>query len=223
MPQLTTATQNAADAPHNMPLTFVYLDVAGDPLWAWSGRAPITITVPSDPLLAGGQTFIGAGDVGQVGAITHAADGSVQTMQLSLGYADLSSADALGFVNDVASWSQRPAVVWQAFARLDAAGGVLIDAPFRMMTARMIYVGTVNGKSPALSIKLASKSATDGQRASGWRLADAHQQRFYAGDTALAYIPQLMNRELRFGVRDNTPGTPGGGRNFGDNEFVRPL
>lgn len=219
---LTTANQTAADARQNIPLNFVYLDVAGQPLWAWSGRGDLTVTSATDPLLSGGQTFMGAGDIGSIGTITHAADGSVQSMQLGLSYTDLVDAEASDFINDVGAWSQRDAVVWQAFARTVGGGAVLVDVPFRLMTARMVHVSSTNGKSPRIVVRLASRAATDGQRASRWRLADAHQRAFYPSDGALSYIPLLMNRELRFGIGDNNPRVPGGG-NIRDNEFERRL
>lgn len=224
MPVLTTANQAAADAPQNVPLTLVYLDVAGDPAWAWSGHGDLTMTVANDPLLAGGATFLGVGDIGSIGQITHAADGSIQNMQISLGRVDMTTGEPAAFANNVASWSHRRAVVWRAFGRTDASGGVLIDPPFRLMTARMVHVGIINGREPSLAVKLASKAATDGQRASGWKMADAHQQRFWPGDTAFAFIPLLMQLELRFGVRSNIPSVGGGGRGIipGVTESVRP-
>lgn len=206
MPALSTANQAAADADVNVPVTLVYLDVAGDPAWAWSGHGELTLTVAGDPLLAAGATFVGVGEIGSVGQITHGADGSIQSMELALSQVDMTTGEPAAFSNSVSAWSQRRAVVWRAFVRNDGAGGVLVDAPFRMMTARMTHVAFVNGARPSLSIRLSTQSAADGQRVSGWRMADAHQQRFWPDDTALAYIPALMQREMRFGVRDNTPG-----------------
>lgn len=211
MPILTATNQAAADAAVNQPIFLVYLDVAGDPVWAWTGHGNLPITAAGDPLLAGGRTFMGTGEIGGVGAITHASDGSVQSMALTLAGADLSSPDFTAFVNDVAAWSQRPAVVWKAFARTVPGSGVLVDPPFRMMTGRMIHVATSNGRQPGIAVKIAARSAMDGQRISNWKLADAHQQAFYPGDRALSFIPQLIGKELRFGVRDNSPSQPTGG------------
>lgn len=221
---LSVANQAAADARQNVPVALVYLDVVGQPLWAWSGHGDLTITSSGDPLLSGGRTFIGAGDVASIGNITHAADGSVQTLQLGLSYANLAATEAAEFVNDVSAWSQRLAVVWQAFARTVPGSGVLVDVPFRLATMRIQHAQINAGNQSAISLKLASRAAQDGQRASGWRLTDAHQRAFFSGDGALSYIPLLMQRELRFGVRDNGVQTPGGGRPFqpDTDPFVRP-
>lgn len=221
---LTTANQTAAEARQNIPITLVYLDVAGDPVWAWSGRGDLTVTAAGDPLLAGGRTFMGVGDVGSVGTITHAADGSIQSMSLGLNYTDMVSAEATSFVNDVGSWSQRPAVVWKAFARTDGAGGFLIDVPFRILTGRMQHVANTNGSTTELIVRVASRAGTDGQRASRWRLADAHQRAFYPTDGALSYIAVLIQRELRFGIPGPAVSQGGGGRAPmpGLEDFTRP-
>lgn len=202
MPALDIATAAEAAKLVNYPFFMVYLDVAGDPLWAWTGRADASFTVATDPLLAGGRIFLGSADIGSVSNISHAADGAIAALTLTLDHADFTDATTADFVNNVDRWSHRTGVVW--FGYVTPATGAIVAPPIRLMTARMTHVGATDGGSPGISVKLAAKSATDGQRSSGWTLADAHHRAFFPGDTALQYAPQLQGKELRFG----TPGDP---------------
>lgn len=209
MPSLSTAMAAEAAKPVNAPFFMVYLDVAGDPLWAWSGRQDASFTVPGDPLLAAPQVFVGSADIGSVSDLTHAADGAVASLTLTLGHADFTDATTADFVNSVDRWSQRLGVVWLGY--LVDRTGAIVAAPTRLMTARMVHVAVADGSSPGIAVKLASKHTSDGQRASGWKFADAHQQAFYPGDTALQFAPQLQGKELRFGTPNDTIARGGGG------------
>jgi hypothetical protein len=208
MPALTTDAQNAAQARVNQPFLMIYLDVAGDPVWAWTGKAPLTITLPSDPILSTTRTFVGAGDVASVSGITHAADGSVQSVTLALGQADYSDPSMLSFVNTEANWSRRTAVVWMGFVDVNTGAAI---TPVRMLTGRMTSVTAADGAKPGVVVKISSKAAYDGGRRSGWQLTDKHQKTFWPGDAALIFVPQLVAKELRFGVADQVQRTKGTG------------
>lgn len=197
MPTLSGPMATAAAAAANVPFWMVYLDVAGDPLWAWTANFDQTFTVASDALLSSGQTFLGLAAVGSVSDIIHSADGRISAMTLSLTHVDFSGGEAYDFVSNVASWSQRQAVVWKGF--YNAAAGTVVADPVRVTTARMVHVSITDGAQPGIVLKLAGKSASDGQRASGQLLADAHQLTIWPGDTALRFINQLVGKELRFG------------------------
>ena len=200
MPSLSTAMAAEAAKAVNLPFLMIYLDVAGDPLWAWTGQVDINMTVASDPLLASGRTFVGSADVGSVSEVAHAADGAVQSVTLSLGHVDFTDPDSYDFINYVDKWSQRLAVIWIGY--IDTVAGTIIADPARLMTGRMAHVAASDGSQPSITLKIVSKTAQDGLRANGWVLADAHQQAFYPGDKALEFVPQLVGKELRFGTPD---------------------
>ncbi|WP_426163115.1 hypothetical protein [Sandarakinorhabdus sp. DWP1-3-1] len=205
--------QTAASASVNQPFYLVHLDVVGDPLWAWTGRGNLTVTVVGDPLLSGGRTFVGAADIAAVQGLTHAADGSVQTMTMMLGNADFTDPAAYEFVNTEASWSRRLAVIWAGF--VSTATGLPVADPVRIMTGRLLHVSSTDGAQPSIVVKVAAKSGYDGQRASNWQLAGAHQKAFYPGDNALDFIPQLVGKELRFGTPDAVQRSMGVGGSIG--------
>lgn len=200
MPTLSSPMQAAAQAGYNQPFYLVHLDVLGDPLWAWTGRTSVTVTVAGDPLLNAGQTFLPAADIGSISGISHGADGSIQTMTLTLNNADFTDQATGDFVRNIGDWSRRLAVVWIGFT--DPAAGTVIASPVRLLTGRMIGVQASDGTRPGIAVKVAGKSAYDGERASAWLLGQAHQEAFYAGDRALEFIPQMVGKELRFGTGD---------------------
>ena len=208
MPALSTALQTAASAPVNVPVLFVYLDVVDDPLLAWSGRGDIEITGSADPLLSLDPTFFGLGAIASVSGVTHSAAGGIQDVTLILNYADFEDDATQAFVNDNAKWNRRPAVIWTSY--LDTTTGTLIAPPIRLATMRMIGARMVDGAEPQIAIRCAAKATVDGQRANGWKTADAHQQAFWPDDRALAFIPLLVGKELRFGVADNVSRGPFG-------------
>lgn len=214
MPALTSATAAEAASSVNLPVFFGYLDVSGQPLWAWTGQHDVSLTIASDPLLSSAQVFVGAGQVGGVSGIEHGADGTIRSMTLTLGFVDFSDPDAYDFVNFVDRWSQRQAVIWLGF--VDRATGTVVADPVRLVTGRMVHVATTDGVHPGIVVKVSGKSTSDGQRSSGWVLANAHQVLFWPGDLALEFVPQLVGKELRFGVAGNaTPSGGGGGGNGG--------
>lgn len=190
------------------PAWFTYLDVAGDPLWACTLRRSPTVTVATDPLLSGGQTFLGMGGVAEVSDMVQADDGTVQEVSMSLLYADFTDEAAADLLNDPTQWSMRAGVVWFGF--YTPASGAIVANPFRVMTGRMVHVAAVDGATPGLVVKLRGRAAEDGLRVAGWMLSGAHQETFYAGDRALEFVPQLGAKELRFGQPDTIARVGGG-------------
>lgn len=198
-----------AGAPSNQPVFFVYLDVADDQTWIWTGAVGVTLpAIPADPLLSTSRTFIAGADIGSISNITHAADGTVKQIQLYLANADFTDTATDDFVNDVSMWSRRLAVVWIGY--LDGTTFAPVASPRRLATCLMTHCATTDGAQPGITLTLSSQSAVNGQRANGWLLADAHQRTFYASDTALQYIPQMVGKELRFGSPDDKVSRGGG-------------
>lgn len=208
MPALSGPMATAAAAPVNSPFFMVHCDVVGDQFWGWTGQADRSFTIAGDPLLSAGQIFVASGSIGAISDITLGSDGAVEAMTLTLFNADFTDPTTYDFVNSVEKWSRRAAVVWLGF--VTTATGAIVADPVRCASMQMTHVAVTDGASPALVVKLASRAASNGARANGWLLADGHQQVFYAGDTALSYITQLVGKELRFGVPgDAVPGAKG--------------
>lgn len=181
------------------PVWLVYLDVSGDPLWAWTGNFDIQVTAAADPLLVTTRTFVATYQMGEISDISQDSDGAMQRVTLAITEADFQAdAGAVSFISAPADWNMRTAVIWMAF--LNESTGALVSSPFRLMSGRMDNARLVDGKGGGISIEIISKKV-DGKRANGWRLTDAHQQRLFAGDRACEYPPYLVNQDMKFGQK----------------------
>lgn len=179
------------------PVYFLYLDVVGDPLWAWTGMADISITVADDPLLSSGRTFTAVGHLGSVSDVVQDASGRLQRVVAKLLAADFGVEKFFDFVNNEADWSLRSAVLWFGFVN---EAGLPIADPFRLLTGRMDKPTARGGTDSSIAMEMISHHH-DGRRANGLRLTDAHQQQIYPGDLAFEFVEQLAGKELVMGEK----------------------
>lgn len=201
MPTLTPGMALATLQPDNAPFYLVWLDVVGDPTWAWTGPFDRQFSIPGDPLLNTPQNFIGAGNIAAISGVTHNADGTVAAMTMLLNDPDFTDNSANDFINNIDLWFRRPAVVWLGF--YEVATGLAVANPVRIFTGEMRHTSVTDGATPSIALKVVGKAVSQGLRANGWSLSDAHQKAFYPADTALQYILQLVGKELRFGVAND--------------------
>jgi hypothetical protein len=132
---LDTATATAFDNLILPMAAIVYLDVQGDPLFAWSGIGDLTFAAgQTGDANLDGLTFTGTGSVIEIGNSSEGIGGS-DSLELSLPGVDINDNELKQVVTNRNRWQFRRAVVWLVL--LDPDNGSIVGQPFRIKTGRM--------------------------------------------------------------------------------------
>lgn len=145
-----------------------------------------------------GQTFtwdskswIGVGNLGTIDTITEASDMSAQGLSFSIsGVPTENIAIALG-----QKYQGRSCKVW--FAPLDSNYQVLAD-PIGSFNYRMDTMDIELGQTATIKVTAESR-LVDWERANVSRYTNEEQQRLYPGDLGLEFVPQMAEKEIRWG------------------------
>ena len=131
---LEAATAAGFDQPVIPLAALVYLDILNDPLWAWTGLGNLTFgaSETGDPSLDG-KTFIGIGNIMEIGNVSEGAGGS-DSLDILFPGVDMNDQLAKQVITDRRRWQFRRAIVWLAL--LDDSLDI-VGEPFRIKTGRM--------------------------------------------------------------------------------------
>lgn len=117
MSRMDSTAAAALDAPVIRPVFFVYLDIVGDPLFANTSGATITITGTGDPDLD--NTFDGIDPtVVDIGSVRMKDGGSDAVSAKLSGLLELDE-DLLNLLGDPANWQGRTARLWRMIRDVD--------------------------------------------------------------------------------------------------------
>jgi hypothetical protein len=185
---LDTATAAAIVSPSIYPMWLVRLDFVGEPVYIHTGIGNITFTSGYDAPL-NGLTFLGIGNVGSIGAITDAIDGS-QSVTLTLPGVDLSN-DYLHQINVNSDlWQRQLAYLW--LATLDSNGNML-GKPARVKSGRIdqLNISIDPNSGGTIEVIIESQQAYAGQ-ALGTRYIE--NKKIDTSDNSQAYAYDLANK-----------------------------
>ena len=126
----STAAAIVADIVY--PLWLVRLDIDTDPVYIHTGAGNLTFGVGYDAKLIG-PTFVGMGNIGEIGTITDDANGS-QSVTLKLPGVDLADDYLHQIVSSGDKWQRRAAYLFSATCDAD---GAIVGKPFRVKTGRL--------------------------------------------------------------------------------------
>jgi hypothetical protein len=187
------------------PVFIIRLDIVNDPVYIHTGIGSLTFAGGSgyDPNLVG-FTFLGVGNIGEIGSVTDSIDGS-QTMNLSLPGVDLTMDYLHQIINNADLWQRRQAWVW--LATFDNTGA-LIGKPIRIKTGRMdqmpIEIDPDSHKG-TLSVSIESQQAYSGEALFS---RYSEQSQIDATDTSENFVAALANKVPEIG---NTSSNASGG------------
>lgn len=201
---LDPALETALEQPVIRPVWILRLDIEGDPVYIWTGAGDLTITGSGDSALDG-YTFVGVGNIGDIGVIQDTQKGS-NALKLKLPGVELDKYLLDQIVNLKRVWQFRDAWVW--FGLLDSSQSIVIN-PFRIKTGRMDSLTiTDDGKEGTVSLVIESHQAYTG-RALGTSYSE--QKELDATDTSQDYIHDLANKQPSIGESSQSSGGGGGG------------
>jgi len=190
------------------PVWIIRLDIKDDPVNIWTGRGDFSPVGTGDADLDG-QTFLGSGDILNIGAIQDTEKGS-RALSIKLPGVDLSEPLLAQVVNDLRVWQFREAWVW--FGLLDPTGTFVIN-PFRVKTGRMDSM-TLENSADSGSIEVIIESHQSFiSNALGTRYSE--QVTIDPTDISQTFIHDLANKQPGVGVDGGSTAIPKGFRNFG--------
>lgn len=138
-----------------------------------------------------GHDWLGFGNIGSIEPITEAADLSANGLAFVVsGVASEHIANALG-----QDYQGRSCKVW--YAVLDSDYQVIAD-PIGPFSYRMDTMDIELGQTASIRVTAESR-LTDWERAPVSRYTSEEQQRLYPGDLGLEFVPQMSEKQIRWG------------------------
>lgn len=202
----TYETENEKVNP-NPPVWFVYLDIEGDPVRAWTAPWNKTFAADEtgDPLLDG-FTFLGVGSIGQVGEIADGLSGG-GPVTLTLPAVDPAETAFNEIVAEARNWQWRRGVVWHSY--VNGETGQLLYAPKRRRSGRMDNLKALDREEDAVITVDIESHAAHASVALESRYAE--QPEVDPTDISQSWVHDLANKKITVGGTTTTPGGRGGG------------
>lgn len=184
---MTTAMETQAQADWNQPVWFVRLDIATDPLIAWTGYGSHTPSGTGDTAFDG-FVFEGMGNIANIGAIRDTDSGSA-AMNIELPGVDINDTALKEIIQDARLWQWRRAWVWAGY--LDTNLAVVAD-PTRVKTGRLDTLKIVRKKGVGSLIATIESHQANISQSQANRLTD--QGDIDATDTGMDFLFDLVNK-----------------------------
>ena len=195
---LTAGMITEVQEPLIKPVWILRLDIDTDPVYAWTGRVDFMPTGTGDTALDG-FTFIGLGNIGKIGNIEDAENGS-SAVQLVLPGVDLNETALQQVVLNERLWQNRQGWIW--FGLLNTTYGVIVN-PVRVKTGRIDQMTVAgDGSSGTVMVTLESHQSYVSQ---ALNTRYSQQNELDATDTSQDYVHDLANKQPGIGVNTTTP------------------
>lgn len=172
------------------PVVFIEGDFSGGYARMWNGVGPIVWDAKT---WLGGGRLLSFGPVQETRAVEatrmSVALSGVDSSLVSVAYGDFSQGRSL--------------IVW--LGAMDQRTAQIVSDPVQVFAGRMDTISDSDDGSEAVITVTAESSLADLKRIRTRFLTDQDQQRFYPGDRALRYIPNLQDIPIFWGVEGNVP------------------
>lgn len=140
-----------------------------------------------------GYTWIGVGSLGSIDSVQEVSDLSAQGLSFSMsGVPTEYISNALG-----ADYQGRSCRLW--FAALDSNHAVIAD-PIGPFNYRMDTMDIELGQTATIKVQAESR-LIDWERADVSRYTNEEQQRLYPGDLGLEFVPQMAEKQIKWGYQ----------------------
>ena len=177
------------------PVWFLWMDIEGDPLYAFTGIGEISFGAgETGDAALDGKTFTGLGALAMIGDIQESENGSGAT-KITVPGVDPALPGFKPLVADRRAWQFRRAVLWFSYMNEDASG--LVDYPQREKTGRMDGLEVVHdGETCTISMNIEGFAAS-GQYPTGTKYAE--QPEIDASDVGMSFVADLSNKQPEIG------------------------
>lgn len=159
-------------------------------------------------LVYAGDTYVGVGDLGNVGTVEEALEVAAKSMIFSLSGIP-SALIALALTDN---YQGRPARLF--IGALDSSGAIIAD-PYEVFSGRMDVIEVQDGGDTATFNLTAESRLIDLNRSRERRYTDEDQRIDYPTDEGLKFIAGLQDKTLYWGQKVTSAGA---GENFGSGQ-----
>ena len=185
--ELSTAMQDAVEAPVIRPVLIAYLDIASDPISMWTGAGAFQPTGTPDAVL-NGKTFVPDSVFADMSDILED-EGIGGPLTIILQGHDLDDAALRQMVRDRRQWRGRKAYFWLGL--LNESLNAVYEYPIRIKTGIMARVVINRGKDN-VSIELTVDEDLGNAKTAAWRITD--HARIHSEDTFSSFVTELANK-----------------------------
>lgn len=179
---LTSGMQTAIAGSTIRLVLLVYLDLPSGAVYVNS--SPYSV-------IYSGNTYLGVGTLGKVGAIEELLDFAAPNLDLSM--SGLNSA----LLSSVFSDHYQGRTVQLFLGMFDEAHALIAD-PVEIFSGRIDYMSIETGETSTITVRCENE-LVDWERPRIRRYNNEDQQSAYPGDLAFEYIEQMVNAEIRWG------------------------
>lgn len=177
------------------PIFFVELDFLGGFVRMWNGIGTLSWNT---------YDWLGGGNLMAISQVEETR--AVESTSLSL---SLSGVDPALVSLAYGDFSQgRAAKIWLGV--LDVPSAQIVADPIAIFQGRMDMIGDTDDGEAAVITVSAESNLADLKRVRARYLTDQDQQRLFAADRSLRYLPNLQDRPVYWGVREGSPQLPSG-------------
>jgi hypothetical protein len=181
---LTTALNNELISSEMNPFMAVSLDFSGGTFLSWTGYGDITF---------GGDTYIGSGDIINVGAISETSEVRANGMQITLSGLPVELVSAA--LTD--PYQGRTAKIF--FGVLNATTGAVIADPYLLFKGKMDLMTIEDGGETATIAVTAESRLIDLDRTRERRYTSQDQKIDFPDDKGLDFIASLQEKSIIWG------------------------
>jgi len=182
-------------------LPIVELDIVDDPVYAWGGIGALSWN---------GKTWLGVGNMGEIGAIQADAKGSIPSLDVSL----LGIESTVLAAATAQKYRGRSGRVW--LACFDEKM-VMVDEPALYFAGEISTMTLIDGGERRIRVMIDSRMAILKQSKPRYR-TDEDQQRSHPGDLFFNFTPAVINKTIYWGLKaaSSTISRGGGARSVDD-------
>lgn len=183
--QIESATETASETSAPLPVWFVKLEFDG---------GDVNLHTRLGDISWGGDTYVGAGGLGSIGAVDEESDLARSTLELQL----------RGLPTDILSavanehYQGRTATLYLGY--LDATTNQLVDDPVVLYRGRMDACQIEQGETLTVTLSVESRfAAWDTPRVR--RYNDGDQQSRFPGDKGMEFVEQTVGKQIVWGQK----------------------
>ena len=199
------------------PVYFCWLDIASDPVWAWTGTYPIDMGSGNDDPLLDTQTFLAVGAMAEIGSVEDSENGG-SPLQIRFPAVDPALPLFKQIISDAREWQYRDAVFWFSYVDGD---GILLYEPRRLRTGKIDNLKLIHPEDDAvIALEIAGHTA-HAQRALESRYIE-QRELVDPTDSSQDWVHDLANKNPTLGGNDQNRGGGGsvGGGSIKDNDPI---
>ena len=197
---ISAANQAALEAEHSNRVDFIFLDLAGDPLYACTGTRSYTVL---------GQDWLAIGEISGISDIATGADAAARPITITASGVDPWIVEP---VESRVNYQGRAAIIYRGQTDAD---GELVDDPYVQWSGRMDVGSMVRSGDTYISQITCEPLSARLLRPNLSRYSDQDHQLRHVGDKFFEFLAEMEKKDVTWGGLTVSPRTYSGGNRPG--------